>query len=275
MDGAVVLGGGALRDEEHRDEEHRDGGDGECDAAESVHEGTFRRRTPELPLPSVPRASGMFPARRRRSGDHVDDQRATREPSTGLLTRMQRWQAITSAGLVVVAIALIALLVAHNGRYSPQGARERGGGTHRPLDPRGHARPAEQPTPTPSRATSASSRPTSPGGPHSTASGPPAPHRRRRRDPAAPRPPARPGGVDRAVRPRHAGPRPGGRRRRRRGAAADRGRGALRPAPEAYGELLDAVSAEREQALDDQSTAVSRTTALAVLVALLTSALSL
>lgn len=41
-------------------------------------------------------------------------------PSTGLLTRMQRWQVITSAGLVVVAVALIALLVAHNGIYHPQ-----------------------------------------------------------------------------------------------------------------------------------------------------------
>ena len=52
----------------------------------------------------------------------MDDARANEQerPSTGLLTRMQRWQVITSAGLVVVALALIALLVAHDGRYSPR-----------------------------------------------------------------------------------------------------------------------------------------------------------
>ncbi len=52
----------------------------------------------------------------------MDEAREDQEEktSTGLLTRMQRWQVITSAGLVVVALALIALLVAHDGRYSPR-----------------------------------------------------------------------------------------------------------------------------------------------------------
>ncbi|HEY1119332.1 MAG TPA: diguanylate cyclase [Acidimicrobiales bacterium] len=40
-------------------------------------------------------------------------------PSTGLITRMERWQLVTSVGLAVVAFALLALAVAHNTRYGP------------------------------------------------------------------------------------------------------------------------------------------------------------
>ena len=42
------------------------------------------------------------------------------QPATGLLARMDRWQLVTTAGLTIVAFSLVALAVAHNLHHGPR-----------------------------------------------------------------------------------------------------------------------------------------------------------